>query len=75
MPKGVLQDRGQRFPNSYEGGPPPGPGGPGGPPGGPPAGYPGWGYQGHPQYRGQVMNPFIVTLMIKVSDMNFQLVN
>lgn len=49
----LLQDRGQRFPGSYEGGPPPGPG-PGGPPGGPPGGYPGWGYQGHPQYRGQV---------------------
>ena len=47
----LLQDRGQRFPGSYEGGPPPGPGAPPGPPGG---GYPGWGYQGHPHYRGQV---------------------
>ena len=56
----LLQDRGQRFPSSYEGGPPPGPGGPGGPPGGPPAGYPGWGYQGHPQYRGQVWLSFMI---------------
>ena len=47
----LLQDRGQRFPASYEGGPPPGPGGP---PGGPGGGYPGWGYQAHPHYRGQV---------------------
>ena len=53
----LLQDRGQRpgFPPAgYEGAPPggPPPPGPGGPP---PQGYPGWGgYQGHPQYRGQV---------------------
>ena len=50
----LLQDRSQRFPGSYEGGTGP-PGGPGGPPGPGAHPYPGWGYQGHPNYRGQVI--------------------